>query len=311
MRAFNPPSPLPFPSPSVACEPLVLPNHTMPLLDADCKIISRDATSDLDSSAEQVAVFADLTTFCASDNMRDAIALADESGCGFVAIRSLVSIVVLGDRSDPTRCQVIAGVENFFTSERPNVLSLRLRPVNLAMHASPERMVDVELPLSFPDEILHGVEVEATMLWRKDEMAQVLILMEEADNAAQARGQTSEGLVPSPSASERTRSWWVPLAQPLGPITHIIPRDAVVIVERADDDFVRVQLLEPRLVTFGVPGSAEDDATVKDLQASLAAMGSVVEGTTAASSTHAGSTSAASPRNRLSAALAAAAELSA
>ena len=118
------------------------------------------------------------------------------------------------------------------------------------------------------------------MHWRKDEMAQLVDLM------AAAEVSPEKPAMATPPRGQRNESWWVPLEAPLGPITHMVPREVVVLVERTvEQDLLHVRLLEPRLM--GVHAAAPEG-----------------EGSTAAGSAP---FSAASPRNRLQAALAAAA----
>ena len=318
------PSPLPFPSPSVLSQPLCLPADSKPLLDMECVI------NDGDKSDGTTAVFGDLTTYCSLRSMRDALALADDSACGFIAIRSLVSLIALGERSDPTRCKIVIGAENYFLN-RENLLTISLKPINLVMHEKPESMIDVQLPLSFAESELHGVEVEASVLWRKDELSELLDLMSvheaaKASQEAQASpslGKTKATTSPRISRSlrkarlEPVPSWWVPLLpgppRTAGPLAHIIPRETIVSVERLYGEVVRVRLLEPRLVRFGPPGVAMEAAPatpptpeglgVRELQAALCSADAC-----SSSSSEASSSSVRVVSQRLHAALLAAAD---
>lgn len=322
-------SPLPFPSPSVMCQPLCLPADSKPLLDMECVI------NDGDKSDGTTAVFGDFTTYCSLRSMRDAIALADDSACGFIAIRSIVSLIALGERSDPTRCKVVIGAENYFLN-RENLLTVSLKPVNLVMHEKPELMIDVELPLSFAESELHGVEVEASVLWRKDELSELLDVMSvheaaKASQEAQASpslGKTKATTSPRVSRSlrkarlEPVPSWWVPLLpgppRTAGPLAHIIPRETIVSVERLYGEVVRVRLLEPRLVRFGPPGVAMGAAPatpptpeglgVRELQAALGSANACSNSQAGPSSSEASSSSMRVVSQRLHAALLAAAE---
>ena len=264
-------SPIPQPSPTVICEPLLLPERLALLLETECSI-SND-------NAPRVRVeVSTLSSLCTYTQCRDAVSLAEDSGCQFVSMRTVVSVATVGYRADPQRCKVMVGAENHFCQD-PSLFSLRIKPMNLSMASYPEDIIFVDVPITFQDESFVTCEVEMALLWRIDELAALCDSMSQSEQDAIAQDSPVGKLHP------RHKSWWVPLADTSEAVTHCIRRPVMVIVTRLpgvstttrpDEDvgFVRVRMIEPRLVELYDPcdvGSLQprDLFDVKGMQGAL------------------------------------------
>lgn len=245
-------SPLAMPSPKVISAPLELPDDVPMLLEVVVQV-NETPTMDVDCVGRDRVHVAKLNMLCTVETMQDAAILADHAGSEFVMITTIVSIVALGHESLPTQCKVVLAPEAYFQCDRAASLSQTIHPVNLTMWPSPEQVLVVDVETSMPDGNLTGAEVEAQMLWHREEIRSLLTLMEQQDPWGEG---SSDDTPPSPQSG----SWWIPLddgssAHAARARGHVIPRAVLVVVERSFAEspteteglMVRVRIIEPRL----------------------------------------------------------------
>ena len=228
--------------PCISCDYHTLSDDTSPMLECNCNLGSVN-----EEVPNQSILLTRLTSLIARSALHDAKILAEDSGQSeFVAMHTPVSLAVFSPLQNcspgSNTCRVVLGCENFFDLSQPNVLSHRLKPVNLQQTPAASQMLDVELHLSFDNHAFHVVNTEISLLWKRTDIEELLAVIADL----RARRDTAKQHAAS-------SSWWNPEPRDekeghfVSGHLHAIHRQVVISVRMVNSRTIRVRLIDPRI----------------------------------------------------------------